>query len=166
MLNRDGFYFQPTLKPPKGNGHLWPPEKVKKAMVSWESPLGRGRQSQQASSTSPPSSLPPCLATRTLYSSHPLRLSTPLLVDRPTHLICISDNYLLSMSTDKYKRHSRAICVNIRARWEFIFCSDDLPYMFFNVKFNSKASLFSSTFWFERSFRSENAILVLGVFTL
>ena len=30
-----------------------------------------------------------------------------LLVDRPTQLICISDIYL---STDKYKRHSRAIC--------------------------------------------------------
>ena len=29
------------------------------------------------------------------------------LVDRPTQLICISDIYL---STDKYKRHSRAIC--------------------------------------------------------
>ena len=30
-------------------------------------------------------------------------------VDHPTQLICISDIYLL-MSTDKYKRHSRAIC--------------------------------------------------------
>ena len=29
--------------------------------------------------------------------------------DRPTQLICISDIYL---STDKYKRHSRAICYN------------------------------------------------------
>ena len=28
-------------------------------------------------------------------------------VDRPTQLICTSDIY---MSTDKYKRHSRAIC--------------------------------------------------------
>ena len=31
----------------------------------------------------------------------------PLIVDRPTQLICISDIYL---SIDKYKRHSRAIC--------------------------------------------------------
>ena len=31
------------------------------------------------------------------------------LVDRPTQLICNSDIYLY-MSTDKYKRHSRAIC--------------------------------------------------------
>ena len=29
------------------------------------------------------------------------------LVDRPTQLICISDVHL---STDKYKRHGRAIC--------------------------------------------------------
>ena len=36
-----------------------------------------------------------------------------LLVDRPTQLICISDIYLFLifiMSTDKYKRHNRAIC--------------------------------------------------------
>ena len=32
------------------------------------------------------------------------------IVDRPTQLICISDIYL---STDKYKRHSRAICYTI-----------------------------------------------------
>ena len=35
------------------------------------------------------------------------QLVTSWQVDRPTQLICISDIYL---STDKYKRHSRAIC--------------------------------------------------------
>ena len=33
--------------------------------------------------------------------------STYIAVDRPTELICISNIYL---STDKYKRHRRAIC--------------------------------------------------------
>ena len=47
-----------------------------------------------------------------------------------------------------------------RARWEFLLCSDDLPYMFFKVKYNSKASLFSSTFWFERIFGCKTALLV------
>ena len=42
-----------------------------------------------------------------LVHSSSSRLSHSWLVDRPTQLICISDIYL---STDKYKRHSRAIC--------------------------------------------------------
>ena len=61
------------------------------------------------------------------------------------------------------------LCVSplkLEAKKELIFCLDDLPHMFFNVKFNFKASSFSSTFLFERSFRWGNAILVLGVFTL
>ena len=49
-----------------------------------------------------------------------------------------------------------------RARWNCHNQNHDPPHMFFNVKFNFKASLFSSTFWFERSFRSGNAILVFG----
>ena len=49
-----------------------------------------------------------------------------------------------------------------RARWTFENQYHDPPHMFFNIKFNFKASLFSSTFWFERSFRSGNAILVFG----
>ena len=53
-------------------------------------------------------------------------------------------------------------CSYSRARWIFENQYHDPPHMFFNVKFNFKASLFSSTFWFERSFRSGNAILVFG----
>ena len=48
----------------------------------------------------------------------------------------------------------------IRARWDFQSQNHDPAPMYFNVKLNFKASLFSSTFWFERSFRWGNAILV------
>ena len=50
--------------------------------------------------------------------------------------------------------------LNIRARWDFQSQNHDPAPMYFNVKLNFKASLFSSTFWFERSFRWGNAILV------
>ena len=49
-----------------------------------------------------------------------------------------------------------------RARWNCQNQNHDPPHMYFNVKFNFKVSLFSSIFWFERSFRSGNAILVFG----
>ena len=45
-----------------------------------------------------------------------------LLVDRPTQLICISDIYL---STDKYKRHSRAICPSPTLDYDHIGGKDE-----------------------------------------
>ena len=47
----------------------------------------------------------PTIAARMVLNG--LWYSILYIVDRPTELICISNIYL---STDKYKRHSRAIC--------------------------------------------------------
>ena len=47
----------------------------------------------------------------------------------------------------------------VRAQWDFKNCLEELAHMFFYVKLNFKLGLFSSTFWFEHSLRSENAYL-------
>ena len=47
----------------------------------------------------------------------------------------------------------------LRAQWDFKNCLEELAHMFFYVKLNFKLGLFSSTFWFEHSLRSENAYL-------
>ena len=57
-----------------------------------------------------------------------------------------------------------------RARWDWywnIKNHENVPRQLYSyVKLNFKASLFSSTFWFERSFLAESAFLVSGLCTL
>ena len=51
----------------------------------------------------------------------------------------------------------------VRAQWDLSrkvnLKLEELAHMFFYVKLNFKLGLFSSTFWFEHSLRSENAYL-------
>ena len=53
--------------------------------------------------------------------------------------------------------------IDIRAQWDLSrkvnLKLEELAHMFFYVKLNFKLGLFSSTFWFEHSLRSENAYL-------
>ena len=53
-----------------------------------------------------------------------------------------------------------------RARWESKLLENVSGQLYSYVKLNFKASLFSSTFWFERSFLAESAFLVSGFCTL
>ena len=59
------------------------------------------------------------------------------------------------------KKHATQTTDNThnKAQWDFKNCLEDLAHMFFYVKLNFKLDLFSSTFWFEHSLRSENAYL-------
>ena len=92
MLNRERFNFQPTVKPPRGNGHL---KRAKKVMVTCGSPLGRRRQSQRASSSSPKlSSLPRALLWH--GNQNPLQLSPfclPLLLQQIKRTQCRTLDY-------------------------------------------------------------------------
>ena len=72
------------------------------------SPVPPASSSFSSSRCSSSLSVPQATSSESLSLSRYVQKANVPLVDRPTQLICISDIYLLS--TDKYKRHSRAIC--------------------------------------------------------
>ena len=64
---------------------------------------------------------------------------------------------------DSYSNDGLNAAIGVRAQWDLSrkvnLKLEELAHMFFYVKLNFKLGLFSSTFWFEHSLRSENAYL-------
>ena len=95
------------------------------------------------------------------------QISTPLSpreTQRVSHLIfsrtfCTIEKRGNSGNAQRKTFFFQEVFPGVRAQWDFKNCLEELADMLFYVKLNFKLGLFSSTFWFEHSLRSENAYL-------